>query len=50
MTSRQRTWTIIGLVLSVLAGVAVAILQMNGTIGDPNRLVCDMMRHCNPQP
>lgn len=48
MTSRQRTWTIIGLVLAVLASVAVAILQANGTIDDPGRVVCDLMRGCNP--
>ncbi|MHA7191081.1 hypothetical protein ACX80N_12405 [Arthrobacter sp. MDT2-16] len=48
MTSRQRTWMIAGLVLAVLAGVAVAILQATGSISDPGTLVCDFMRGCDP--
>jgi flagellar biosynthesis protein FliQ len=48
MTSRKRLWVIIGLVLAVVAGVAVAILQATGSISDPGELVCDFMRGCDP--
>lgn len=39
---------ITGLVLAVLAGVAVAMLQATGSIGDPGQLVRGFMRRCDP--
>ncbi|WP_267957855.1 hypothetical protein [Arthrobacter sedimenti] len=32
----------LGLVIAVVAGIAVAVLQANGGVQDPARLVCDL--------
>jgi flagellar biosynthesis protein FliQ len=40
--TRARAWAIAGLMVALLAGVAVALLQAKGMITDPGKLVCDI--------
>lgn len=39
---RARAWVIAGLVVALLAGVAVALYEANGVITDPGKQVCDI--------
>lgn len=40
--TRGRWWAVVGLAVALLAGVLVAVLQLNGTIEDPAKFACDL--------